>query len=442
VTTDSLAYCWGENGAGELGIGSRTGPERCDTEDVGGGIACSTHPVAVAGGLRFLQVDVGSGHACGITTPDRRAYCWGLNGYGQLGDGTTTIRLTPVAVLGGLHFRQVSTAYWHTCGVTTDNQAYCWGYNASGQLGDSTEVAYRLRPTRVSGARQFSLVEAGVSHTCGVTTDSRAFCWGNGGWGQLGNGKTYLSFWPRLVAGGLSFRRLTAGLSHTCGETTGNRAYCWGRNDMGQLGDGTTTQRLKPVAVVGGVYFQAGGRGVGSHVRQDFGGRAVLLVSQLFGSARRRHASQPYDTNPSGRRDVTSSNTEVKGLSHRTTTESALPLALGASMTAWAVPVDARGPVHVCRAGRLLLWALAVAGCSPRSVPLARACYEVRSRIDSTGFGAWLTLTALVLPAACDFGPTGPCVDPTDSGACTHHDSTHTATVHRLVATSSRACIA
>ena len=260
VTTDSLAYCWGGNTAGQLGIGNRTGPERCDAEDIVGGSPCSTRPVAVKGGLRFAQVDVASEHACGVTLPDRRAYCWGMNG-GRLGDGTTTTRLTPVAVAGSLRFRQVSTTYGHTCGVTTDNKAYCWGDNSQGQLGDSTEVARRLRPTRVSGTRQFIQVEAGVFHTCGVTTGYRAFCWGSGGWGQLGNGKTYLSFWPRLVAGGLSLRRLTAGHYHTCGETTGNRAYCWGLNSEGQLGDGTTTQRLKPVAVVGGLYFSQVGAG-------------------------------------------------------------------------------------------------------------------------------------------------------------------------------------
>jgi alpha-tubulin suppressor-like RCC1 family protein len=256
VTPDNLAYCWGGNWAGQLGIGTRTGPEHCDTDEVVEGIPCSTRPVAVAGGLRFAQVAVGSEHACGVTSTDRRAYCWGHNGSGELGDGTTTPRLQPVAVVGGLHFRQVSTRYHHTCGVTTENQAYCWGINSVGQLGDSTEVARRLRPTPVSGTRQFRQIDAGVNHTCGVTTSDRAFCWGNGGGGQLGNGKTYLSFWPRAVAGGLSFRRVTAGSIHTCGETTSNLAYCWGYNGDGELGDGTTTSHLTPVAVVGGLYFK------------------------------------------------------------------------------------------------------------------------------------------------------------------------------------------
>jgi alpha-tubulin suppressor-like RCC1 family protein len=250
VTTDYRVYCWGPNSAGQLGDGTTT--QRLT-------------PVAVAGGRQFRQVDVGYSHTCGVTT-DNRAFCWGSNVYGQLGDGTTSQRLTPVAVAGGLTFRQVSAGTGHynfTCGVTTANRAYCWGRNNYGQLGDSTTAARRVRPSPVVGGRQYRQVDAGYYHACGVTTDNRAFCWGNGNDGQLGNNKTYLSFWPRAVRGGLSFTRVTAGNAHTCGETIDNRAFCWGSNVYGQLGDGTNTQRLVPVAVAGGLYFKqvsAGGR--------------------------------------------------------------------------------------------------------------------------------------------------------------------------------------
>jgi len=242
ITTDYLAYCWGENGGGRLGDGT---------------MISRSMPVAVAGGLSFRQVSAGSLHTCGVTT-DNRAYCWGYNGSGQLGDGTSSDpRLTPVAVLGQLQFRQVSAGALHTCGVTTDNRAFCWGRNLEGQLGDSTDVVQRLRPSPVAGMRHWRQVDAGYFHTCGVTILNRAFCWGNGRDGELGNGKTYLSFWPRAVSGGLSFERVTAGGFHSCGETTTNRAYCWGgnRNNYGQLGDGTTIGRLTPVAVKGGLYF-------------------------------------------------------------------------------------------------------------------------------------------------------------------------------------------
>jgi alpha-tubulin suppressor-like RCC1 family protein len=265
ITTDDRLYCWGYNVDGQIGSGTNSGPELC------GGASCSTVPMAVASGLRFLQVAAGDNHACAVSR-DQRAYCWGQNGEGELGTGTNTGPETcrgpcstrPVPVTGGLRFRQLAAGQYYTCGVTTDDRVYCWGSNRYGQLGDSTEAPRRLSPTPVSGTRRFRQVAAGIQHTCAVTTGSRAFCWGDGRFGQLGNGKAYLSFWPRRVAGDLSFDRVTVGRSHTCGETSTNRGYCWGMNDKGQLGVGDTGTEscrfgipcgTRPVAVVGGLRF-------------------------------------------------------------------------------------------------------------------------------------------------------------------------------------------
>jgi alpha-tubulin suppressor-like RCC1 family protein len=312
VTTDQRAYCWGYNGSGALGTGTESGPETC----IGavGPFACSTRPAPVAGtrrfrqisagnvhscavatdnraycwgsnsfgalgdgtrterlrpalvrgGLHFRQVNAGLHHTCGVSDSDQRVYCWGDNGFGQLGDGTITPRLSPVPALGGRKFRQVSAGNWHTCGVTTSNEAYCWGRDAVGQLGNDPQKARRTKPVLVAGGHQFRQVDAGSNHTCGVTTINRAFCWGNGG--QIGDGQTQNRFTPRAVAGGLSFDRVTAGGFHTCGETTTNQAYCWGNNSFGQLGDGgpAGTDQLSPVAVAGGLEFAQLSTG-GSH---------------------------------------------------------------------------------------------------------------------------------------------------------------------------------
>lgn len=249
VTTDYRAYCWGYNHSGQLGDGTTVQRLR---------------PVAVGGGHLFRQVIAGWWHTCGRSYPDNRAYCWGENGSGQLGDGTggytgeANIRRIPVAVAGGRVFRDLSAGGNHTCGVTTTDQGYCWGWNSYGQIGDSTDNSnVKVTPVLIAGDHAFRQVEAGMYHTCGLTTTSRAFCWGNGREGQLGNGKTYLSFWPRAVTGGLSFSRVTAGLRHSCGETTENRVYCWGNNfPNGEIGDGTIIDRLRPVAVAGGHLFQ------------------------------------------------------------------------------------------------------------------------------------------------------------------------------------------
>jgi alpha-tubulin suppressor-like RCC1 family protein len=237
VTPDNRAYCWGEGTAGSLGDGTRTS---------------RSTPVAVAGGHLFRRLDAGSSYTCGVSYPDNRAYCWGYNDRGNLGDGTATRRSTPVAVSGGLQFRDVRAGLDATCGVTPTNLAYCWGSDSVGQLGDGEGGIYSLTPSPVAGGRRFSQVDAGSAFACGVTTDNRAFCWGSGRRGQIGDGKTYLRFTPRAVAGGLSFDRVTTGDSHTCAEATDNRAYCWG---SGGIGDGTTSPRLTPVAVAGGRFF-------------------------------------------------------------------------------------------------------------------------------------------------------------------------------------------
>lgn len=245
LTPDHRAWCWGTNLFGALGDGTT-----------------SDHftPVAVAGGLQFRQIDVGGDFTCGIGYSDNRAYCWGANRWGQLGNGSTSdnnLTLTPTAVVGGLTFNQVNAGDVHACGISkTTNRAYCWGANLNGRLGDSTNVT-RPRPTRVAaGSRQFKQIDAGYAHTCAVTTTDKAFCWGYGSSGQLGIDKALgTSLWPRAVVGGLSFRRVTLGREYTCGETNASKAYCWGLNSHGQLGDGTTTSRLSPVPVTGGLSF-------------------------------------------------------------------------------------------------------------------------------------------------------------------------------------------
>jgi alpha-tubulin suppressor-like RCC1 family protein len=240
VTMEFKAYCWGANNHGQIGDGSTS---------------TRLQPVPVAGGHLFRRIDSEFFHTCGVSYPDNKAYCWGYNFYGQVGDGTTTDRLKPALVAGGLRFRLVSTGGVHTCGVTTNDRAFCWGSNQYGQIGDNTTVGKRLMPRLVVGGYAFRQLDAGNYHSCAVTTGSVAYCWGNGRQGQVGNGFTNLAFSPKRVAGGLLFDRVTAGLTHSCGETTANRAYCWGDNDSGQLGDGTMTRRLKPVAVLGGHSF-------------------------------------------------------------------------------------------------------------------------------------------------------------------------------------------
>jgi alpha-tubulin suppressor-like RCC1 family protein len=181
-TGTNLAYCWGYNDQGQLGIGTNTGPQMC------GEFACSTRPVAVTGGRRFSQLSASSLHTCGVT-PFNIAFCWGDNRGGQLGTGSTsgpeTCRFAvcstkPVKVVGGLLFRQIDGGGFHTCGVTTDFKPYCWGENNQGRLGNGTFSQPSLTPSRVRGGIFFRMVSAGGFSSCGITPENVAYCWGRG----------------------------------------------------------------------------------------------------------------------------------------------------------------------------------------------------------------------------------------------------------------------
>ena len=256
VTTAGKAYCWGWNG-GTLGDGTTT--QR-------------TTPTAVAttSGLTDTNVStvtVGDEHTCAVTTAGR-AYCWGRNTHGQLGDGTTTQRTTPRAVttttgLTTTNVGQLSAGGWHTCAVTTAGRAYCWGVNWNGQLGDGTEGSENSRNTPTPVVTTTGLTTSNVAslttgthHTCAVTSDGEAYCWGRNLREHLGVDDDALSvLTPTAVVTsgtgltGTNVADLSAGYKYTCALTTAGRVYCWGRNDSGQLGDGTTDRRETAIRV-------------------------------------------------------------------------------------------------------------------------------------------------------------------------------------------------
>ena len=256
VTTEGAAYCWGNNIYGQVGDSLPTGSPRTTPVPVSGGLTFSA--VSVAPGER---VDVG-GHTCGIT-PEGAGYCWGLNAFGQLGQGGVTgpetcseqsCATVPQPVAGGLTLASVSTGAWHTCGQTTENAAYCWGFQLVGELGTGV-TGNNPAPGAVAGGLTFAVVSAGQYHSCGISDTGAGYCWGLNQYGELGTGTTEDQSAPAAVVGDLVFTSIQAGPFHSCGITTEGSAYCWGDNGQGELGDGTTTPQSSPVPVAGDIAF-------------------------------------------------------------------------------------------------------------------------------------------------------------------------------------------
>jgi len=262
------AFCWGSNVRGSLGTGSS--PER------------TPEPLPIGGALRFASISVGGLHACALDLTGV-AYCWGYNGFGQLGDGTTTDRSTPTPVATELRFTSLEAGYVHTCGIIDGGRALCWGLNEFGQLGDGTQED-RLVPTPVAGQGRFASISPGGLHTCAVRLDQMVTCWGYNRFGQLGIGSDASQAAPTNLSGDFRLIAVTAGGLHTCGLTAQGGAFCWGYNRSGALGDGSDQDRSAPVPVLtGGVALAAISAGLHHTCAITVDGRPACWGFNLFG---------------------------------------------------------------------------------------------------------------------------------------------------------------
>ena len=254
LSTSGVAYCWGSNTFGQLGIGSQ---------------APSVRPTKVGiEGVAFQSISAGDSHACAVTTAGA-AYCWGSNAGGKLGTGAPGGGHTvPVAVGGHLAFRSISAGYFHTCALTRDGRVYCWGRNELGEVGNAPRGA-SATPVRVAGAEGFRLVHSAeqFDYTCGVDGSGAAVCWGGDCFAQLGVDSLLeqcgtppmpCSTKPVAVHAAGPFRTVTGSFSHSCALGADGALVCWGDNNAGQLGNGSAGNRsTTPVAVAGAPSLRA-----------------------------------------------------------------------------------------------------------------------------------------------------------------------------------------
>ena len=241
VTTSGGLKCWGNNLYGQIGDGtSGTGTNKY-------------YPTDVAGMTSGVSSVAASGDSTCAVTSSGGVKCWGNNSYGQLGNGTLTKSASPVDVIGltsGVASVSGQNAFY--CAVTTGGAAYCWGFGAYGELGNNT-ATYSSTPVQVSGLSSgVKSISAGLSTACVTMVDGTARCWGEGRWGQLGNGALNSSSVPVVVSGLTNAASVKTNQYHTCAILTDASLKCWGDNAYGQMANGTATGTFStPISIPG-----------------------------------------------------------------------------------------------------------------------------------------------------------------------------------------------
>ncbi|BEV68308.1 hypothetical protein Bb109J_c1728 [Bdellovibrio bacteriovorus] len=280
LSQEGLLYCWGDNYADELGVGTGTievlqptpalmtnvtgeakfvdfamGYESVCAISAAGDLYCSGAVSPAFLGLltkvdlaglgaslgKVVQVAVGEGFVCGLSEYGK-VFCWGKNDLGQLGNGTLVDSALPVSpdysgLSGVPKFIHLASGGSHVCAVAVEGQMYCWGANAHGQLGDGTKTDRSTPVLVANGAlpvnEKFQAVTASHEGSCGTSAQGQIYCFGENWHFLSGNGSSAEILTPTLVdnsnlPGGVNFREVFMHEGRTCASSSENKLYCWG----------------------------------------------------------------------------------------------------------------------------------------------------------------------------------------------------------------------
>ncbi len=242
ILDNGSVSCWGEGSNGQLG---------------NGGTYYKTTPTLTSSlgtGRTAVAISSGNYHTCAILD-NGAVSCWGRGDDGQLGNGGTSDKTTPTLTssLGaGRTAVAISSGSFHTCAILDNGAVSCWGNGYYGQLGNGGN-SDKTTPTLTSSlgaGRTAVAISSGSYHTCAILDNGRVSCWGGGNYGQLGNGGTSDKTTPTLTSSlgtGRTAVALSSGLYHTCAILDNGAVSCWGRGNYGQLGNGGTSTITTPM---------------------------------------------------------------------------------------------------------------------------------------------------------------------------------------------------
>ena len=269
LNSSGRIFTWGNNANGQLGNGTTgTATNKSAPVEI-------TASFNLNAGETIAQMSLGGNHTLVLSSNDR-IFTWGYNLYGQLGDGTLTVKNTPLEItssfnlIGSETITQVSSGGNHSSAISSNGRVFTWGYNLYGQLGDGSTID-KTTPVEITtgfnliGSETITQVALGNNHSIAISSTGRIFTWGYNNNGQLGDGTTIDKNTPLNITStgfnlnlGETITQVSLGDSHSSALSSTGRVFTWGLNSFGRLGDGTTINRSQPVDITSGFVSDSG----------------------------------------------------------------------------------------------------------------------------------------------------------------------------------------
>ena len=222
--------------------------------ELGNDFPITWSPISITAARTFSKIAIGTDHGISIDR-NGRVFGWGRNQYGEIGNNTLVSKRSPVSILGtNKTFCKISSGFGYNLAIDKNGRVWGWGYNNNGQLGDNTPVS-KLTPVSILGAvKTFCKISAGQYHSASIDKNGRGWTWGYNNFGQLGDNSVTSRLTPVSISGAVkTFCHISASQFHTMAIDLRGRAWGWGLGSNGRIGDNTITSRRTPVSVAGAV---------------------------------------------------------------------------------------------------------------------------------------------------------------------------------------------